>query len=220
MDDPGSNTPATPGGSEQPTEKMPTPKGPPAGGWGPRLAKVRETVRENPIFAIATVGVAALALIVLAVAALSGGGGTEEKSGSGLGTIRNAGNSWLAGQSSLVSYDQFGVLAGRANIIGEDMQAGYVADQAKRDRDRVRARERARERARQRYLEARRRAKRQYEAALAKAKRDRARKLAEQKRKRAELLARLREENKIEPGDECSIPKVRRNFNCETGYPF
>ena len=218
MNDPGNN-PGGADGSQQHTERMPAPKKPPKRGLRARLEPILVQLRDNPIFAIASVGIVGVGLIVLVAMALFGGSDAPEEE-KALGTIRNAESSWVEGQTSLVAYDQFGILASRANVLGEDMQAAYVTGQSDLDKARILARKRARERARQRYLEARRRAKREYEAALRRAKEERKRKLAEQKRKIAERLRRLREKHKVEPGEECSIPEVRRDYNCQTGYPF
>ncbi|MDX6632481.1 MAG: hypothetical protein QOG09_47 [Solirubrobacterales bacterium] len=212
-----------PGGNDSPTERIPAAPLPPDPGWGKRIADLLALAREKPVLGIAAAVGAAIALIVIAVVVISsldGGGSSKSSTSNRFGQVPYSGSSWTDGQPSLASYEEFTPLSSRAYTLGEDMQTAYIGSQHDLDKAQVLARKRARERARQRYLEARRRAHEKYLAALAKAKRDRARKIAAQKRKAAAKLARLRERYKVTPGEECTVPAIRRQFNCQTGYPF
>jgi hypothetical protein len=187
-------------------------------GWRGRFADLVTAIRENPLYAGTAAGVALVALVVLIVASLVGGGGDEGPKG--FATIRNVGTSWIAGQSSLIAYDQYSAIAGRANALGESRQSAFWEGQLKYDQDQVEARKRAAAAARRRYLAAIAAAKRAYELEVKRAEAERKRKLAQQKREREALLRRLREKYKVEPGQECSLPEVRAQFDCATGYPF
>lgn len=212
MNEYGTNSP----GGDQPTEKM---KGArkPAG----RIAGLFLALRENPLYAGTAAGVILIALAVVVIVSLVGGGGDSNKEAAPhYAVIHNVGSSWVDGQSSLASYDQFDAIAGRANVLGENGQGDYWKGQLQYDQDRVAARKRAQELARKRYLKARRDAEIAYQKALAKAKHDRAVALRKQKEKQAAILRALRRKYRIKPGEECSLPEIRARFDCSTGYPF
>jgi hypothetical protein len=157
--------------------------------------------------------------VVFGVSVLFGGGGDENKGGTAF-ALQPANTSWVIGQESLASFPQYAALSQRAELIAADREGAYkreleAIEEAKRE-----ARRRASEEARRKYEEAKRRAAALYREAL--------RKAAEQRRKQALLLAkrkreleRLRRERekalRVNPGEECKLPEVRREFRCRPG---
>lgn len=132
-------------------------------------------------------------------------------------------SSWVEGQASLASYDEYEPIGERAAGV-----AAFFAKAREQLLKAIEAARRAAERAERRkalreYRRAKRAAERAYERALARA--ERARKRAERKQRRAERrrqrqLERLREKYKVPPGKECTVPEIAEQFDCETGYPF
>lgn len=194
------------------------------GGFAAGLARVRAAKGAIPV----VLGVAALAAGAVFVGSLIGGDGGKKaaKPGKpGLASIAATRSSWVPGQASLVSYEEYGDIAGRAEELGElllkDRAALLRAIEQARLRAERRAQRRAERRARRQYLRERRQARREYRRELREAARERRRAEREAKRECLQAVreaARQRRENAIEPGEECKIPGIREHFDCEKGF--
>lgn len=193
------------------------------GGFAAALARVRAAKGAIPV----VLGVAALAAgAVFAGSLIGGDGGKKEKPGRpGLASIAATRSSWVPGQASLVSFEEYGDIAGRAEALGElllkDRAALLRAIEQARLRAERRAQRRAERRARRQYLREKRQARREYRRELREAARERRRAEREAKRECLQAVreaARARRENAIEPGEECKIPGIREHFDCEKGF--
>lgn len=177
-------------------------------------------------------GACGVILAVIVISGLGGGGGESaeaeaeaqvEPEVEGLATVGVTRTSWADGQGSLVARGPFATLHDRAVALArtrvrerERLLASLLEDRQKATGEVDKAALRA-------YRRAKRQAEREYQQALAAAEAERRRQereLAREKRKAEKELEEFREENKIPPGEECSIPEVRKQFDCETGYPF
>lgn len=129
--------------------------------------------------------------------------------------------SWVTGQPSLTTSAQFLQITARAEEQAARRAAARHRELVLLSAQRIAARRHAQDEARRAYEEARRLAAERYRAALAAARRDKARQLAalrRSERERAALLARLRKAREVKPGEECSLPEVRAQFDCSTGH--
>lgn len=129
-------------------------------------------------------------------------------------------SSWLPGQGSLALAPAYLAIASRADAQGEQRLAAYLRRLELIDARRRAAKKKAREDALRKYREALRRAKAKYEAALRRAAEERARREAEALQRRREAEQRLKEllrKLRVDPGQECSVPEVSRQFDCVSG---
>jgi hypothetical protein len=129
--------------------------------------------------------------------------------------------SWVDGQPALTASAQYLQIALRADGQAQRRYAARRQELVVLTAARLAARRHERDAARLAYAEARRKAAEQYRVALRKARRDKARQLAalrRSQRERAALLARLRKAREVTPGEECTLPEVRAQFDCSTGH--
>lgn len=167
---------------------------------------------------------AAAAGALVALAAALGACGGDGGGGAGAVTLRPSDSSWVPGQRSLSEVGAYRELAKRAGELAgarEKQRAGELAaiELAKRAAKKAEEEER-----RRRLEELRRRALARYRAALRAAEEAKRKQLAEierQKREAAERLKELLKQLEVEPGSECKIPEVAREFVCRKGrLPF
>lgn len=164
--------------------------------------------------------------IYVGVTKIGGGDGDgrgQDAQAKELGAIETTLSSWVDGQASLASYDEYGPLSKRALALAELFAEKRAELLAAIEKARLRASKAERRKALRAYRRAKRKAEREYKAALARAKAEQERlerKQARLERKRQRELERLREKHKVPPGKECEIPEVREQFDCKTGYPF
>jgi hypothetical protein len=182
-----------------------------------RVSRVLGGARE--LWPWVAAGTGAVLAIALAVALLGGGGdgGGRRQGGT---TLTGAAGSWIPGQPSLVASAAYLAIANRAERMARQREAERQRLLALIEARRKAAEERKKDEARRRYEELKRRAEARYRAALRRAealKRKRARELAAARRKRAEALRRLLAKLRVDPGEECKVPEVRRRFNCVRG---
>lgn len=184
------------------------------------MARLRSVA---PRLAAGLIAVGAVVLVVLA----SGGDDGEKSAGEAkqasaardeaeFAQVESTDTSWVRGQASLVAYEAYLTIAGRAEELARLYQETRDEEVARQERLAGLARKKAETAARRRALAAYRRALRE----AARQRRLQQQRLAEQRRRIKEKLARLREKHKVEPGEECQIPEVAAVFDCETGYPF
>jgi hypothetical protein len=136
------------------------------------------------------------------------------------GSLSSTASSWVSGQPSLARSPAYLAIAGRAETIGDHRSADRARELELIEARRVAALERTRREAIRRFREIRARALARYEEALRVAERrrreldaQRRRRLAEARRQREELLRKLR----VQPGEECSVPEIREQFDCVAG---
>lgn len=155
---------------------------------------------------------------LLAAGAIAGCGDGET---SRLTTFSGPVTSWVDGQPPLTVSAQYLGITVRASEDAARLYAARHQELVLIAEGRLAAKRRARIEALRRYEEERRRATARYREQLRKAKLEKARQLAElrrRRRERAALLARMRKAREVAPGEECSLPQVRAQFNCMTGY--
>jgi hypothetical protein len=155
-------------------------------------------------------------LVVAAALVVTGCGG----GGSGPVIMRSTESSWIQGQPPLTSFAGYLAVALRANHLGSVRFAARTEELALIEARRIAAKKRAKAAALRAYREAIRRARAAYQAALRKAaieRRKQLKKLAALRRKRARELAKLRRKLHVPPGQECSVPQVRKFFHCQGG---
>ena len=158
------------------------------------------------------------ALAAVAVSAcLMACGGEEEGP---VGRAAPPDSSWVPGQGSLTLAPAYLAIASRADAQGEQRHASYVRGLELIDARKRAAKRKAREDALRKYREALRRAREKYQEALRRAAEERARREAEALQRKREAEQRLREllrKLRVDPGSECSIPEVSRQFDCVSG---
>jgi len=173
-------------------------------------------------------GIAATAAIVLVVIGLFSLLGSVFSSGSTRTThVVSLDSSWVPGQGSLADAPAFSLLMGRSVSIAQRFESDRIALLAELERRKKVAAARARKAALDAYKRALALAKKRRAEALARYHAQlkanalkRARQLAELRRKKAEYQRKLDEYNRllrVAPGEECSLPEVRRFFNCHVG---
>jgi hypothetical protein len=159
--------------------------------------------------------VAVLAVAAALVVTGCGGGG-----GSGPVIMRSTESSWIQGQPPLTNFPAYLAVAVRANHLGSVRFAARTEELALLEARRIAAKKRAKAAALRAYRAAVRRARAAYQAALRRAaieRRKQLKKLAARRRKRARELAKLRRKLHVPPGQECSVPQVRKFFHCQGG---
>lgn len=158
-----------------------------------------------------------VSLVVLVVNQIGGAGDSKQEVNKGL---TPADSSWVPGQPSLLAESKYLPIAGRAQSLAKTRHSAFKADLLRREAEREAARKRLRDEAKRRFEEAKRRAEARYQAALRRAREQRARQQREleaRKRRLAALRAELEKKRRIDPGEECELPEVRRAFNCLPG---
>jgi hypothetical protein len=174
-------------------------------------------------FSGAVIVIASIAIVGLigfvAIKAISGG---EEEEPGRETNVANVDHSWIAGQASLVSYPEYGPIAGVAADLGDTRYEALQDALAEIERQRILAAKREQRRLERQLRRERREAKREYREALREAARERRRQerlIAEKKARIKARIERLREKYEVPPGRECEIPVVADTFNCKTGKP-
>ena len=158
--------------------------------------------------------------VIVGLVALSLAGCSGDRPDAPPGTLTNVATSWVPGQPSLADSPAFLAVAGRAEKAGDRRHANRVRELELIDARRVAAEERSRREIVERYREIRARALARYREALRIAARkrremeaQRRRRLAEARRQREKLMEKL----EVKPGDECSVPEIREQFDCVSG---
>jgi vacuolar-type H+-ATPase subunit I/STV1 len=129
-------------------------------------------------------------------------------------------SAWLPGQKPLTAYPKFARVLDRSAKLAEKLLKQRELALERIEQRKIADRKRADAAARRRYLEAKRRAERAYRRALAEAARKRRaqqRKIAEAKRKIAAAKRRRERALRVDPGEECKLPQVRKRFECRRG---
>ena len=157
-------------------------------------------------------------LIAALVALCVAGCGAERPAAPG--SLTNPDSSWVPGQPSLAESPAYLAVAGPAETMGDHRLADRNRELALIEARRLAAQERTRREMLRRYREVRARALVRFREAMRVAARRRReleavrrRRLAEARRQRRELLEKLR----VQPGEECSIPEIREQFDCVEG---
>lgn len=199
-----------------------------------RLGAVLGKVRAARGVLFIALGVAWMAFfVVMGVNFLTSGDGGEQADeaprvapDSAPGAITATRSSWEPGQASLVSYDEYGEATEGATELGALLLRARTALLEAIEEARRRAEERARRRAerlaRLAWLREKRRLEREHRRAVRAAERERRRAEREARReclKAVRAAEEKRKEGAIKPGQECRIPEVQDQFDCETGFP-
>jgi hypothetical protein len=177
-------------------------------------AKARPAAVVAGTFLIA--GVLVWGVVSLASAILSGGNDTPPAAAG----IRSADSSWIVGQPSLAENPGFAALAQRAGALA---QQRYTARQKLLKQiiaARLAAKKRAQDKAKADYERKRREALARYRAAQRRAAILRAIQARKAAKARAEYLRKKRayeRKRRVDPGQECSLPQVRRHYDCQRG---
>ena len=159
-------------------------------------------------------------LLALSFAVAGCGAGEAGGEGSHRPVVRSVDSSWVPGQISMAELAAFQTISGPALALAQERAQERKRELALLEARRIAARKKAQEDAKRKYREALRRAREKYRLALKKAAEERRRKLAELRRKKAEIERRRRaieEKLKVQPGEECRDPQLRRRYKCSVG---
>ena len=160
-------------------------------------------------------------LCALAVSVATAIAGCGDATSTHMVAVSGKVTSWVDGQPPLTASAQYLQITVRATEQAARRSALRHQELVLIAEQRLAAKRHDRLAALRRYQAARRLALARYREELRRARLEKARQLAElrrRERERAALLARMRQAREVMPGEECSLPQVRAQFNCITGH--